>query len=58
MLHDDWHEIPEEDVEAAKHYCQRILEDFYDDREPVLVLLREAGRVPEEDREQDEENES
>lgn len=51
VLHDDWHEIPEKDVEAARHYCQRILEDFYDDRESVLTLLREAGRVPEEDRE-------
>ena len=51
VLHDDWHEIPEDDVEAARHYCQRILEDFYDDRESVLTLLREAGRVPEEDRE-------
>ena len=51
VLHDDWHEIPEEDVKAAKHYCQRILEDFYDDRVSVLELLREAERVPEEDRE-------
>jgi hypothetical protein len=50
VLHDDWHEIPEEDVEAARHYCQRILEDFYDDRESVLTLLREAKRTPEEDR--------
>ena len=50
VLHDDWHDIPEKDVEAARHYCQRILEDFYDDRESVLTLLREAGRVPDEDR--------
>lgn len=50
VLHDDWHEIPEEDVEAARHYCQRILEDFYDDRESVLALIREAGRVLDEDR--------
>lgn len=49
VLHDDWYEIPEEDVEAGRHYCQRILEDFYDDRASVLNLLREAGRVPEED---------
>lgn len=53
VLHDDWHEIPEEDVEAARHYCQRILEDFYDDRESVLGLLREAGRVPQEDQDQE-----
>ena len=50
VLHDDWHEIPEEDVEASRHYCQRILEDFYDDRDSVLTLLRDAKRVPSEDR--------
>lgn len=50
VLHDEWHEIPEEDVEAAHHYCQRILEDFYDDRDSVLRLLRDAGRVPDEDK--------
>lgn len=50
VLHDDWHEISEEDVQAARHYSQRILEDFYDDRDSVLSLLRAAGRVPEEDR--------
>lgn len=44
VLHDDWHPIPEEDVEAARHYCQRILEDFYDDRTSVEELLRAAGR--------------
>lgn len=49
VLHDDWHEIPSEDVEAAHHYVQRILEDFYDDRESVLKLLRAAERVPAED---------
>jgi hypothetical protein len=50
VLHDEWHEIPEEDVEAAHHYCQRILEDFYDDRDSVLKLLRAAGRVPDDDK--------
>lgn len=55
VLHDDWHKIPEEDVQAARHYTQRILEDFYDDRESVLTLLRDARRVPEEDRQDDEE---
>lgn len=47
VLHDEWKEIPEEDVEACRHYCQRILEDFYDDRNSVLTLLQEAGREPE-----------
>ena len=50
VLHDEWHEIPIEDVEAARHYAQRVLEDFYDDRESVLKLLREVGRVPDEDK--------
>ena len=51
VLHDEWHEIPSEDVVAAKYYCQRILEDFYDDRESVLSLLREKNRIPDEDKE-------
>jgi len=51
VLHDEWQEIPEEDVQAAQHYSQRILEDLYDDRESVLGLLRESGREPTEDKE-------
>jgi len=50
VLHDEWQEISLEDVEAAHHYVQRILEDFYDDRESVLKLLRDAKRVPAEDK--------
>jgi hypothetical protein len=50
VLHDEWHKIPKEDVEAAHHYTQRILEDFYDDRTAVLEILRAKSRVPEEDR--------
>jgi len=50
VLHDEWQVIPIEDVEASRHYCQRVLEDFYDDRPSVLPLLRSAGRVPDEDR--------
>lgn len=52
VLHDDYREILEEEVEKARHYCQRILEDFYDDRESVLTLLRNARRTPEEDRQE------
>ena len=58
VLHDEWYEIPEEDVIASKHYCQRILEDFYDDRDSVLSLLREASRVPDEDKTSDTESTS
>lgn len=50
VLHDEWHAIEVQDVEAARHYAQRILEDFYDDRPSVLALLRAAGRQPDEDR--------
>ena len=50
VLHDEWHEIPAQDVEAARHYMQRILEDLYDDRESVLGLLRAAKRVADEDK--------
>jgi len=49
VLHDEWREIKEDDVNQAHHYTQRILEDFYDDRESVLKLIREAGRKPIED---------
>ena len=49
-MHDDWHPISLDDVEAAHHYVQRILEDFYDDRGSVLALLRNAKRVPNEDK--------
>ncbi len=48
VLHDEWHAIPEDDVLAAQHYAQRIIEDFYDDRESVTQQLREAGRLPKE----------
>lgn len=50
VLHDEWHAVPVEDVVAARHYAQRILEDFYDDRDSVLKQLRAAGRVPDEDK--------
>ncbi len=46
VLHDEWREVKEEDVDQAHHYTQRILEDFYDDRESVLKLIIEAGRTP------------
>jgi hypothetical protein len=49
-LHDEWVAISEEAVEAAHHYAQRVLEDFYDDRESTLAQLRTKGRVPDEDK--------
>ncbi|KUY80859.1 hypothetical protein WS46_18635 [Burkholderia sp. RF4-BP95] len=50
VLHDEWEPIGADDVAAARQYAQRILEDFYDDRESVLKLLRAKGRVADEDR--------
>jgi hypothetical protein len=46
VLHDDWREVSSEDVQGARHYAQRILEDFYDDRASVLSILIQAGRIP------------
>lgn len=46
VLHDDWHEITEEDVDVSRQYPQRLLEDFYDDRPSVLALLKAANRTP------------
>lgn len=45
VLHDAWQPITEEDVEPAHRYAQRILEDFYDDRESVLKVLRAKNRL-------------
>ncbi len=47
VLHDEWRQITAEEVEAAHHYSQRILEDFYDDRPSVEALLIEKKRLPE-----------
>ncbi|SDU41985.1 DUF4145 domain-containing protein [Desulfobacula phenolica] len=45
VLHDEWRKIVADDVELAKHYAQRILEDFYDDRETVIGILIEKKRM-------------
>jgi len=45
VLHDEWREVTSEDVQDARHYAQRILEDFYDDRESVLSILKVCGRL-------------
>lgn len=48
VLHDDWCPIELADVELARHYSQRILEDFYDDRPTVESQLIEKGRIKKE----------
>jgi hypothetical protein len=50
VLHDEWRPITADDVEPAHVYGQRILEDFYGDRETVLGILRAKGRKPSEDK--------
>ena len=47
ILHDEWKEVTEEDFSIAYHYCQRIIEDFYDDRPTVEKILKEKGRIEE-----------
>ncbi|WP_427311050.1 DUF4145 domain-containing protein [Cupriavidus sp. H39] len=49
VLHEAWREVPGEEVETSRRYAQHLLHDFYDDRETVLAILREKGRVAEED---------
>lgn len=49
VLHDDWVKIELSEVEASWNYCQRILEDFYDDRPTVLEILRSCNRSPSDD---------
>jgi hypothetical protein len=49
-LHDEWCKISAEEVQMAKEYAARLLHDFYDDRETVLSVLREKGRVSDDDR--------
>jgi hypothetical protein len=44
VLHDDWREVSDAEVDAAHHYLQRILEDFYDERKTVEKILVEKGR--------------
>jgi len=45
VLHDDWREISEDEIEDSHHYAQRILEDFYDDRKTVEDILIQKGRL-------------
>jgi hypothetical protein len=45
VLHEDWKPGAPEDVAAAHHYAQRILEDLYDDRPSVEALLKAKRRI-------------
>jgi len=50
VLHEDWKEITEEEVTLSHKYVQRIIEDLYDDRESVMKILIEKGRIKDEKR--------
>ena len=45
ILHDEWKEVTEEGFTVAYHYCQRIIEDFYDDRNTIESILKTKGRI-------------
>lgn len=45
VLHDEWRIVGKEEFELSHKYIQRILEDFYDDRDTVEEKLLEKGRI-------------
>ena len=45
ILHDEWQPVDEASADLARRYTQRVLEDFYDDRETVEAMLVKAGRL-------------
>ncbi len=45
VLHDEWREVTAEEATLAHHYVQRVLEDFYDDRETTERVLRKVKRI-------------
>jgi hypothetical protein len=48
VIDDEWHEPPRADLEALRRFTQRLLEDLYEDRASVVLMLADAGRLPEE----------
>jgi hypothetical protein len=46
VLHDDWREVMDDEVETSHRYSQRILEDLYDDRTTVEAILIAKKRIP------------
>lgn len=56
VLHEEWRKIDDEEVELSHHYAQRILEDFYDDRESVKAILIQKERIQEEKEEEEDNN--
>lgn len=48
VLHEPWRVVSTSEVNTAREYAARLLHDLYDDRETVLSVLKEKGRIPEE----------
>lgn len=46
VLHDEWREVTDDEVNLAHRYTQRVLEDLYDDRGTIEKILVEKGRLP------------
>jgi hypothetical protein len=46
VLHEDWREVSDDEVEDAHRYTQRVLEDLYDDRATVKAILIAKNRLP------------
>jgi hypothetical protein len=46
VLHEDWREVTDDEVEDTHRYTQRILEDLYDHRPSVEKVLKQKGRLP------------
>lgn len=45
ILHDEWKAVTEDDFTESYHYCQRIIEDFYDERNTVESILKAKSRI-------------
>lgn len=45
VLHDEWREVLADEVVESHFYTQRIIEDFYDDRQTVEEILKTKGRI-------------
>jgi hypothetical protein len=48
VLHDEWRKILKDEVGLSHHYTQRVIEDFYDDRETVEKILITKERIKKE----------
>jgi hypothetical protein len=45
VVHDEWRAVDEAEFETAYIYTQRVIEDFYENRDEVLKILADSGRL-------------